>query len=138
MLDVVGKVVARVLQERLQELGEVELPEAQCGFRKGRSCMDMIFAVRQLVEKSWEHEAKLFLTFVDLKKAYDSVPRAALWIALKKLGVPDNTIQLIRSFHQGMKATIRLEGKLTEEFDVDNGLQQGCCLAPVCSIFTVA
>lgn len=131
LLDVVGKVVARVVQERLQELAEDELSEAQCGFRKGRSCMDMIFTLRQLVEKSWEHEAKLFVTFVDLKKAYDSVPRAALWIALKKLGVPDNTIQLIRSFHQGMKARISLDGKLSEEFDVENGLRQGCCMAPV-------
>ena len=48
----------------------------------------MIFTVRQLMEKSWEHRTKTFIIFIDLKKAYDSVPRAALWIALKKLGVP--------------------------------------------------
>ena len=72
LLDVVGKVVARVLQVRLQKLAEEELPESQCGFRKG--CTDMIFTVRQLVEKSWEHDSKVFLTFIDLKKAYDSVP----------------------------------------------------------------
>ena len=59
LLDVVGKMVARVLQERLQELAEDKLPESQCDFRKGRSCEDMIFTVRQLVEKSWEHIAKL-------------------------------------------------------------------------------
>ena len=75
LLDVVGKVVARVLQVRLQKLAEEELPESQCGFRKGRSCADMIFTVCQLVEKSWEHNFKVFLTFIDLKKAYDSVPR---------------------------------------------------------------
>ena len=65
LLDVVGKVVARVLQERLQKLAEDELLESQCGFREGRSCTDMIFTIRQLVEKSWEHTAKSFFTFID-------------------------------------------------------------------------
>ena len=99
LLDVVGKVVARVIQERLQRPAEQELPESQCGFRKGSSCSDMIFTVRQLMEKATEHRAKQFLLFVDLKKAYDSVPRTALWRALEKLGVPDLVIAIIRSFH---------------------------------------
>ncbi len=51
------------------------------------------------MEKSWEHRAKLFVIFVDLKKAYNSVPRSALWVALRKLGVPDQTIQLVKSGH---------------------------------------
>ena len=131
LLDVVGKVVARVLQERLQRVAEDELSESQCGFRKGRSCTDMIFTVRQLVEKSWEHAAKSYLTFIDLKKAYDSVPREAMWLALKKLGVPAEVIQLIHSFHVGMKANIRLDGSLLEQLSVQNGLRQGCCMAPV-------
>ena len=91
----------------------------------------MIFTVRQLIEKSWEHKAKSFLTFIDLKKAYDSVPRDAMWKALEKLGVPAPTIQLIRSFHHGMQAQIRLDGALLEPIDVTNGLRQGCCMAPV-------
>ena len=77
--------MARILQERLQELAEELLPESQCGFRKCRGCTDMIFVVCQLVEKSWEHQTKSFFMFIDLKKAYDSVPRRALWMALKKL-----------------------------------------------------
>ncbi len=75
LLDVVGKVVSRVIQGRLQKLAEDELPESQCGFRKGRGCVDMVFAVRQLLEKSWEHRERLFITFVDLRKAYDSEGR---------------------------------------------------------------
>ena len=91
----------------------------------------MIFTVRQLMEKSCEHRAKLFVTFVDLKKPYDSVPRSALWVALRKLGVPDQTVQLVKSFHQDMQARISLDGNLLEEIDVNNGLRQGCCMAPV-------
>ena len=125
LLDVVGKVATRILQERLQELAEDVLPESQCGFRKTRGCTDMIFTILQLVEKSWEHRAKSFITFIDLKKAYDSAPRNAMWLALGKLGVPENTIKLIRSFHQGMEARIRLDEALLEEFSVENGLRQG-------------
>ena len=124
----VGYGRARVLQVRLQKLAEEELLESQCGFRRGRSCADMIFTVRQLV-KSLEHRSKVFLTFVDLRKAYDSVPREALWMALSKLGVSDKTISLIQSFHLGMKSTIRLDDSVVE-IDVGDGLRQGCCMAP--------
>ena len=51
------------------------------------------------MEKSWEHKSKAFFTFIDLKKAYDSVPREVMWIALAKLGVPEETVQLVKSFH---------------------------------------
>ena len=79
----------------------------------------MISTVRQLVEKSWEHKSKAFLTFVDLKKAYDSVPRMALWKALRKLGVPVEIVYLIRSFHQGMEAIICLNGTALDEIQVE-------------------
>ena len=91
----------------------------------------MIFTVRQLVEKSWEHKSKALFTFIDLKKAYDSVPREGMWAVLQKLGVPENTIKLIQSFHQDMHAWTRIEGSCLEEISVQNGLRQGCCMAPV-------
>ena len=89
LLNMIGKVVARIVKERLRKLAEDELPESQCAFSKGRSCADMIFTVCQLVEKSCEHKSKAFFTFIDLKKAYDSVPREAMWMAQAKLGVPE-------------------------------------------------
>ena len=101
------------------------------GFRRVRGCSNMIYTVRQLVEKSWEYESKAFLLFIDLKKAYDSVPRGAMWAALGKLGVPEPVIELIWSFHQVMQAQIQLNGTLLEAIDVTNGLRQGCCMAPV-------
>ena len=91
----------------------------------------MIFTVRQQVEKSWEHTAKTFFTFIDLRKAYDSVPCEALWVALEKLGVPDEVAKLIASFHHRMQAKIRLDVTVSEQFEVSNGLRQGCCMAPV-------
>ena len=122
---------ARILQDRLQKLAEEDLPKSQCGFRKDRGCSDMIFRVRQLVEKSWEHRAKMFFLFIDHRKAYDAVPRAAMWSILGKLGVPELTIELIKTFHQDTQAKIRVDGDTLNEIDVRNGLRQGCCLALV-------
>ena len=89
----------------------------------------MVFTVR-LVEKSREHKVKLFVTFVDLK-AYDSVPREAMWKVLRRLGVPEVMVNIIQSFHQEMHAKIHLGGKLMDPVDVRNGMWQGCCMAPV-------
>ena len=124
--DVVGKVFARILQERLQKLAEKVLPESQCGFRKGRGCVDMIVAARQLLEKCWEHDDVLFVLFIDLKKAYHSVPRDALWGVLRKCGVPPTMPSIIRSFHDGMLAQVRVGGDLTtNSIEVKNGVRQG-------------
>ena len=130
LLDVVGKLAARIVQSRLQMVAERELPESQCGFRRGRGCTDMIFVVRQLAEKAVEHQAKQFFVFVDLRKAYDSVLREAMWMVLRKMGVPDVLVEIIKSFHSDMKARVRLDGELLEEIEVTNGLRQGCTMAP--------
>ena len=85
LLEVVGKMAARIIQDRLQKVAERELPKSQCGFRRRRGCTDMTFTVRQLVEKSIEHTTKLYIIFVDLRKAYDSVQREALWGSFEEI-----------------------------------------------------
>ena len=130
LLDVVGKLFARVIQERLQVIAEHVLPDSQCGFRKRRGCCDMIFVARQLLEKAREHNDTLYALFVDLCKAYDSVPREALWQVLERCGVPPRMLCVVRSLHQGMQAEVRVGSSLSESFEVRNGLRQGCILAP--------
>ena len=116
-------------------VAEEILPDSQCGFRKGRGCTDMIFAARQLVEKCREHDGVLFVLFVDLRKAYDSVPRPALWRVLEKCGVPPTMLSIIQSFHDGMQAEVRVGDTTTDRIEVCNGLRQGCTLAP--SLFSI-
>ena len=90
----------------------------------------MIFTARQMIEKAGEHNATLFILFVDLQKAYDSVPRKALWQVLQKCGVPPTMLSIIRSFHEGMHAEVRVGSTATDSFEVQNGLRQGCTMAP--------
>ena len=90
----------------LQIIAETFLPNSQCGFRRGRGCADMIFAARQLVEKIHGHDDVMFILFVDLKKAYDSVPRDALWKVMGKTVVPPTMLEVVKSFHDDMRADV--------------------------------
>ena len=72
-MSIVGKLFARMLLTRLQALADRVYPESQCGFRAGKSTMDMIFTVHQLQEKSREQDKPLYLAFIDLTKAFDLV-----------------------------------------------------------------
>ena len=129
LLDVVGKVMTRIVKERLEQITYRILPESQCGFRKGHGCVDMIFVTRQLVEKTREHNDTLYMLFVDLKKAYDSVARGALWKITEKCGVPPRMLKIVKSFYEGMHAEVRVGSQITENFEVRNGLRQECTLA---------
>ena len=89
----------------------------------------MIFVARQLLEKAREHQDSLFTLFVDLRKAYDSVPREALWQVLERCGVPPRMLKVVKSFHVGMQAVVRVGATLSDSFEVRNGLRQVCILA---------
>ena len=90
----------------------------------------MIFAARQLIEKSREHADSLFVLFVDLKKAYDSVPRQTLWSLLEKCGMPPVMLSVIKSVHEGISAVVRVGDSSTDAIEVTNGLRQGFTMAP--------
>ena len=78
----------------------------------------MIFVARQLIEKAQEHQSDLFVLFVDLKKAYDSMPRPALWKVLEKLGIPSTLVSMIQLFHEGMSAKVIVGQEFTESIGV--------------------
>ena len=98
LLNVVGKVFARVVLKRLQVLAEQVYPESQCGFHASRSTVDMIFSLRQLQEKCREQRQPLFVAFIDLTKAFDLVNRDGLFKILPKTGCPIKLLSIIRSF----------------------------------------
>lgn len=130
LLSIVGKLYARVILTRLQQLAERVYPESQCGFRAERSTVDMIFSLRQLQEKCREQQKPLYIAFIDLTKAFDLVSREGLFSILLKIGCPPKLHSLIRSFHDDMKATIQYEGSMSDPFHVKSGVKQGCVLAP--------
>ena len=132
LLCIAGKIFARLLLNRLTKhidnIGVV--PESQCGFRTGRGTTDMNFALRQIQEKCRLYSEDLYLLFIDLTKAFDTVNRNGLWALLEKVGCPKLFVELIRSFHDGMNVTVREGGDRSQPFGVTSGTKQGCVLAP--------
>ena len=106
-----GKALLKVVARRLSACREAKglLPEEQCGFRPNRSTMDMVFVVRRLQEIGWKPGVYLFMCFVGLQTAYDTVDRTLLWQVTTRIGVPPQMIAVIQQFHDGMRACVRLD-----------------------------
>jgi len=99
----------------------------------------MIFAAWQIQEKCLEQHRDLFMAFIDLKKAFDTVHRQTLWKVLGKIGCINKLITIIRILHDNMKASVLVDGDHSKEFPVNTGIKQGCVIAPTLfSIFLTA
>ncbi len=131
-LSITGKVIAKIMLSWLVEhISEAVLPETQCGFQKSRSTTDLVFVLKQLLEKSREQHKDLYVAFFVLSKAFDTINRELLWKNLSKLGVPPKFLSILQQLHDGMQARV-LTGELqSESFEVNFGVMQGCVLAPV-------
>lgn len=130
LLSIVGKVFARVVLMRLQIFATRVYPESQCGFRAKRSTIDIIFSLRELMEKCREQQQPLYLAFIDLTKAFDLVSRSGLFIILERIGCPQTLCGIIESFHDNTRASIFFNGSLSAAFPIKSGMKQGCVLAP--------
>nr|KAG5709228.1 hypothetical protein BaRGS_017980 [Batillaria attramentaria] len=130
LLSVPGKVLNRILLERMREAVDPMLRDQQAGFRRNRSCADQIASLRIIVEQSLEWNSPLYINFIDYEKAFDSVDREALWKLLRHYGVPGKIISLIQCTYQDMSCRIAHAGQLSESFEVKTGVRQGCLLSP--------
>ena len=129
-----GNALFKIVATRLSAYCEAKdlLPEEQCGFRPHRSTTDMMSAVRRLQELGRKARLPLFLCFIDQQKTYDSVDRTLLWQVLAHFGTPPQMIEVIRQFHDGMRACVRSDnGRCSEWFGVAQGLRQGCVPSPL-------
>ena len=115
------------------------VPESQCGFRRARRTTDMIFVARLLQEKCREQHRDLFIAFIDLTKAFDTVNHDLLWQVLGKRGCPPHFLSILREFDTDMSARVVQAGELSKSFGVSTGVKQGCVRAPVIfNLFLVA
>ena len=87
--------------------------------------------VRRLQEIGRKAGVSLFMCFIDLQKAYDTVDRTLLWQVLTRIGVPPKMIAVIQQFHDGMRACVRPDGVCPDWFEVEQGLRQRCVLSPL-------
>ena len=93
----------------------------------------MIFTLRQLQEKAVEQQQSLYMVFIDLSKAFDTV--TTLWILLRRYGCPETFVKINQEFHDGMAGAVSIGGSPTDPFEISHGLKQACVLAP--TLFTL-
>ena len=98
----------KILQVRLQQYVNCELPVVQAGFRKGRGTRDQIANIRWIVEKAREFQKNIYFCFIDYTKAFDCVNHHKLWNILQEMGIPDHLICLLRNLYAGQEATVEL------------------------------
>ena len=117
----------KILQARLQQYMNRELPDVQAGFRKGRGTSDQIAnPFHWTTEKAREFQKKISFCFIDYTKAFDPVNHNKLWNILKEMGIPDHLTCLLRNLHAGQEATIRTGYRTTDWFQIGKGECQGC------------
>ena len=89
----------KILQVRLQQYVNRELPDVQAGFRKGRGTRDQIANIRWIIKKTKDFHKNIYFCFIDYAKAFDCVDHNKLWKILKEMGIPDHLICLLRNLY---------------------------------------
>ena len=104
-----SKVMLKILQMKLQQYVNHELPDVQAGFGKGRGTRDQIANIHWINKKGREFHKNIYFFFIDYAKAFDSVDHNKLWKILKKMGIPNHLICLLRICRQVKKQQLELD-----------------------------
>ena len=136
-LSTAGKVLNRIILERMREAVDRILRENQSGFRLSRSTADQITTLRIIVEQSLEWRTALCINFIDYEKAFDSLDRNVLWDLMANYGIPSKIISLVKNTYEGTNCRILHEGGLTESFSIKSDVRQGCLLSPFLFLLAV-
>ena len=124
-----SKVMLKLLQARLQEYMNRELPDVQAGFRKDRGTRDQIANIRWIIEKAREFQKNIYFCFIDYAKAFHCVDHSKLWKILKEMRIPDHLTCLLRNLYTGQEATVRTRYETTDWFQIGKGVRQVCILS---------
>ncbi|KAK2723051.1 hypothetical protein QYM36_003294, partial [Artemia franciscana] len=96
----------------------------------GRSTMEQIFTMQQLIEKTREFQQKAYVAFVDFKATFNSVDLQSLWLILKTTGLPAKYCNLFERLHKGTESCMQINGRHSSSFEINTGVRQGCAAAP--------
>ena len=120
----------KILQARLQQYVNRELPHVQVEFRKGRRTRDQIANIYWIIKKAREFQKNIYFCFIDYAKGLDCVDHNKLWEILKEMGIPDHLTCLLRNLYAGQEETVRNGRGRTNWFQIGKGVHQGCILSP--------
>ena len=120
----------KILQARLQQYVNRELPDVQAGFRKGRGNRDQIGNIHWIIKKAREFQKNIYFCFIDYAKAFDCVDYNKLCKILKEMRIIRPLTCLLRNMYAGQEATVRTGHGTTDWFQIGKGIHQGRILSP--------
>ena len=112
----------KILQARLQQYVNYELPDVQAGFRKGRGTKDQISNIRWIIEKEREFQKNICSCVIGYAKAFDCVDHNKLWKILKEMEIAEHLTHLLRNLYAGQEATVRIKHETMNWFKVGKGI----------------
>ena len=111
----------KILQARLQQYVNRQIPDVQAGFRKGRGTKDQI-AICWIIKKARQFQKNIYFCFIDYAKAFDSLEHNKLWKILKEMGIPDHLTCLLRNLYAGQETTVKTGRGTTDWFQIGKGV----------------
>ncbi|KAL5010020.1 hypothetical protein ScPMuIL_012325 [Solemya velum] len=128
LLSIPSKAFSKIIIDRIRTAVDKQLRQEQAGFRKGKSCCDQIFVLRNITEQCTEWQRQLIINFIDFEKAFDSIHRESLWKILRHYGIPAKIVQLVRMFYTEFKCSVG---------DSKSGVRQGCVMSSLLFILSI-
>ena len=124
-------VMLKILQTRIQQYVNRELPDVQAGFKKSRGTRDQIANICQIIKKEREFQKNIYFCFIDYAKTFDCVDHSKLWKILKEMGIEDQLTCLLRNLYAGQEATVRTGYGTTDWLQIGKGVRQAVYCHPV-------
>ena len=132
-----SKIMLKILQARLQQYMNHELPDVQAGFRKGRGTRDQIANICCIIKKAREFQKNIYFCFIGHTKTFDCVDHNKLWKILNEVGIPDHLTCLLRNLYAGQEAAVRTGHGTTDWFQIGKEVCQGCICMKLLVYITV-
>ena len=120
----------KILQARIQQYVNDEVPDVQAGFRKGRGTRGQIANIRWIIEKAREFQKNIYFFFIDYAKAFDCMDHNKLWKILKEMEIPDHLTCLLGNLYASQEAIVRTGHGTTDWFQIEKGVRRGCIWPP--------
>lgn len=130
LLNTIMKIYEQIINNRIRPILESQISKSQSGFMSGRSTQDHIFTIKQIIEKRDQQNKKLYLAFIDLEKAFDTVPREKVWKGLEERKIHKKIIRKIKDIYETNINYIIKDNLRSSGFKTEKGLRQGGALSP--------